>query len=81
MKTAEVAIKHVLAGLLSFCAFMWPLLSGFNVDQKLLQSGAMLGVPGMAYMPGIVFDKLADTVLSPIEPGHHRGFAGNAFCV
>ncbi len=67
MKTAKVAIEHVLAGLLALCAFVLPLLSGLGDDQKLPQSEALVGVLGIAYLFGIVFDKLADTVLSPID--------------
>jgi hypothetical protein len=67
MKTAEVAIEHVLTGLLALCAFLLPLLSGLKVDEKLLQGEALFGVLGLAYLFGVVFDRLADTILSPIE--------------
>jgi hypothetical protein len=67
MKTAEVAIEYMLTGLLALCAFGLPLLSKPDLDQRLLQSGAIIGVLGMAYLLGVVFDKLADSVLSPIE--------------
>jgi hypothetical protein len=67
MKTAEVAIEHVLTGLLALCAFLLPLLSGLQVNEKLLQSEALIGVLGLAYLFGVVFDRLADTILSPIE--------------
>ena len=67
MKTAEVAIEHVLTGLLALCAFLLPLLSGLQVNEKLIQSEALIGVLGLAYLFGVVFDRLADTLLSPIE--------------
>ena len=68
MKTAEVAIEHVLTGVLALCAFLLPLLSGLNLPLGgLQQSEALVGVLGLAYLFGVVFDKLADTVLSPIE--------------
>jgi len=67
MKTAEVAIEHVLTGLLALCAFLLPLLSGLEVSEQLLQSEALIGVLGLAYLFGVVFDRLADTILSPIE--------------
>jgi hypothetical protein len=67
MNTAEVAIEHVLTGLLGLCAFLLPLLSGLSVDEKLLQTETLIGVLGLAYLFGVVFDRLADTILSPIE--------------
>jgi hypothetical protein len=67
MKTAEVAIEHILTGILTLCAFVLPLLSGKRIDQKVLESEALIGVLGAAYLFGVVFDRLADTILSPIE--------------
>ena len=67
MNTAEVAIEHVLTGLLALCAFLLPLLSGLQFDEKLLGSEAFIGVLGLAYLFGILFDSLADTLLGPIE--------------
>lgn len=69
MKTAEVAIEHVLAGVLALCAFVLPLFGGLNINPVLLQSGALIGVLGIAYLLGVVFDKVADTLLSPLEDG------------
>ncbi|MDX6382743.1 MAG: hypothetical protein QOK48_316 [Blastocatellia bacterium] len=68
MKTAEVAIEHILTGLLALCAFALPLFSGNNyLENVLTKEPALVGVLGLAYLSGVVFDKLADTVLSPIE--------------
>lgn len=68
MKTAEVAIEHVLTGILALCAFALPLLSGSNNLQKLFtHDSAVVGVLGAAYLIGVVFDRLADTMLSPME--------------
>jgi hypothetical protein len=67
VKTAEVAIEHVLTGLLALAAFGLPLLSGLCLDGKFPQGEALVGVLGLAYLFGVVFDKLADTILSPLE--------------
>ena len=67
MKTAEVAIEHVLAGVLALCAFVLPLFGGLNINPQFLQPGALIGVLGIAYLFGVVFDKVADTLLSPFE--------------
>lgn len=68
MKTAEVAIEHVLTGILALCAFALPLLAGSNNLQKLFtHDSAVVGVLGAAYLIGVVFDRLADTMLSPME--------------
>jgi hypothetical protein len=67
VKTAEVAIEHILAGLLALAAFGLPLLSGLCLDWKFPQREVLIGVLGLAYLFGIVFDKLTDTVLSPLE--------------
>src|SRR5258705_12994449 len=75
MKTAEVAIEHVLTGVLALCAFLLPLLSGSSFNERMLESETLIGVLGMAYLFGVVFDKLADTVLSPIEQWLRLGLA------
>lgn len=67
MKTAEVAIEHVLTGVLALCAFLLPLLSGLDLKATTWPSEAFVGVLGMAYLFGVVFDRIADTILSPIE--------------
>jgi hypothetical protein len=59
MKTAEVAVEHVLTGLLALCAFLLPLLPALTID--------LIVIVGLAYVFGVVFDKIADAVLSPIE--------------
>lgn len=69
MKTAEVAIEHILAGVLALCAFVLPLLGGLEINSSLLGSGAIIGVLGISYLFGVVFDKVADTILSPLEEG------------
>lgn len=68
MKTAEVAIEHILTGMLALCAFALPLLPSVHISQKLDATEAA-GVLGMAYLFGVVFDRLADTILGPME--HH----------
>jgi len=42
MKTAEVAVEHVLTGLLALCAFLLPLLSGLEGSEQLLKSEALI---------------------------------------
>ena len=58
MKTVEVAIEHVLAGVLALCAFVLPLFGGLNINPQFLQTGALIGVLGIAYLFGVVFDKV-----------------------
>jgi hypothetical protein len=67
MKTAEVAVEHVLTGVLALCAFMLPFFSGPEFDGRLLDSQTSVAVLGLAYLVGIVFDRLTDTMLSPLE--------------
>lgn len=67
MNTAQVSIEHILAGILALCAFVLPFWQGGNISQDLLQTDAFIGVLGIAYLLGVVFDKLADTLLSPME--------------
>ena len=72
MKTAEVAIEYILAGLLALCAFALPFAKLLKIDVSLgtdgaLDTGAIVGVLGVAYLLGIVFDRAADTLLGPFE--------------
>ena len=67
MNTAEVAIEHILTGALALCAFVLPLFSGRTIDDKMLQTEVLIGVVGLAYLFGVVFDRIADSILSPIE--------------
>ena len=67
MNTAQVSIELVLAGILALCAFALPFWTGSDISKDLLQSNALIGILGMAYLFGVVFDKLADTILSPLE--------------
>ncbi|MCP5044879.1 MAG: hypothetical protein GY944_27950 [bacterium] len=68
MKTAEVAIEHVLAGLLVISAFLLPFVSELPVVlEPELDTKDVVGVLGLAYMIGVVFDRVADTLLSPRE--------------
>lgn len=67
MNTAQISIKLVLAGILALCAFVLPLWSGKNLSTDLLQSEALIGILGLAYLVGVIFDKLADTILTPME--------------
>jgi hypothetical protein len=67
MNTAQVSIELVLAGILALCAFVLPFWRGTDISQDLLQTDALIGVLGIAYLFGVVFDKLADTILSPME--------------
>lgn len=66
MKTAEVAIEHVLVGLLVLCAFLLP-FSMALIDSPWFQKEVLLGVLGVAYLVGVVCDKVADTILSFAE--------------
>lgn len=67
MNTAEVAIEHVLAGILALCAFALPFFSRQQVSGKFSQTWFIVAVVGAAYVFGVVFDRLADTILSPLE--------------
>lgn len=67
MSTAQVSIELVLAGILALCAFILPFLGWQDLTTDLLQSNALIGVLGVAYLFGVVFDKLADTMLTPME--------------
>jgi len=72
MKTAEVALEYILAGLLALCAFVLPFSRQLRIDVSLgtngaLDTGAIVGVLGVAYLLGVVFDRAADTLLSPFE--------------
>jgi len=67
MKTAEMAIEHVLAGMLMLCGFVLPFIAGLPVARIWEQTGGWVGILGLAYLVGIVFDKAADVVLSPFE--------------
>lgn len=72
MKTAEVALEYILAGLLGLCAFALPFARLLGIDVSLgangaLDTGAIVGVLGVAYLLGVVFDRAADTLLSPFE--------------
>jgi hypothetical protein len=67
MKTAEVAIEHVLTGVLALCAFALPLLKLLDLNDIKFNSEALIGVLGLAYLFGVVFDKISDTLLSPFD--------------
>jgi len=67
MNTAQVSIELVLAGILALCAFALPFWTGSDISADLLQSEALIGILGIAYLLGVIFDKLADTVLTPME--------------
>jgi hypothetical protein len=67
MSTAQVSIELILAGILGLCAFALPFWRGTDISNELLQSDALIGVLGAAYLLGVVFDKLADTMLEPME--------------
>lgn len=67
MNTAQVSIELILAGILALCAFVLPFWKGQSINPELLQSEALIGFLGLAYLLGVVFDKLADTMLTPAE--------------
>lgn len=67
MNTAQVSIELVLAGILALCAFVLPFFPDADLGSDLLTSEALVGVLGLAYLLGVVFDKLADTMLHPAE--------------
>ncbi|MDO8754802.1 MAG: hypothetical protein Q7J80_12970 [Anaerolineales bacterium] len=67
MNTAQVSIELILAGILALCAFVLPFWTGSDISKDLLQSNALIGFLGMAYLFGVVFDKLADMILNPFE--------------
>lgn len=67
MNTAQVSIELILAGILALCAFVLPFWKGTSIDPQLLQNEALIGFLGLAYLLGVVFDKLADTMLTPAE--------------
>lgn len=67
MNTAQVSIELVLAGFLALCAFVLPFLDKAILNTNILQNEALIGVLGLAYLLGVIFDKLADTLLHPME--------------
>jgi len=67
MNTAQVSIELVLAGILAISAFVLPFFSGADLNIDLLQNEALIGILGLAYLLGVIFDKLADTILRPME--------------
>jgi len=67
MNTAQVSIEIVLAGILALCAFVLPFFPGSALHADLLQNEALIGILGLAYLLGVIFDKLADTILNPME--------------
>lgn len=67
MKTAQVSAELVLAGLLGFYAFVLPFFPGAELNSDLLQNEALVGVLGLAYLLGVIFDKLAEPLLNPGE--------------
>ncbi|MFN8402096.1 MAG: hypothetical protein U0V48_00860 [Anaerolineales bacterium] len=67
MNTAQVSIELILAGILTLCAFVLPFWRGTSIDPQFLQNEALIGFLGLAYLLGVVFDKLADTMLTPAE--------------
>lgn len=66
MKTVEVAVEYVLVGLLALFAFALPFFPG-ALDPAWLSSEKIIGILGLAYLFGVVFDKIADTMLAPHE--------------
>lgn len=66
MKTVEVAVEYVLVGLLALFAFALPFFPG-ALDPAWLSSEKLIGILGLAYLFGVVFDKIADTMLAPHE--------------
>lgn len=67
MNTAQVSVELVLAGILALCSFVLPFLDRSDLRADLLQNEALIGVLGLSYMLGVLFDKLADTLLGPRE--------------
>ncbi|MCC6297815.1 MAG: hypothetical protein IT314_00840 [Anaerolineales bacterium] len=67
MNTAQVSIELVLAGILALCAFVLPFFGGTAISRDLLQSEALIGLLGLAYLLGVIFDKLSDALLGPLE--------------
>ena len=67
MSVVQVSVELVLAGILALCAFVLPFLGGQEFTFELLQNNALIGVLGIAYLIGVVFDKLADIILAPFE--------------
>jgi len=67
MNTAQVSIELVLAGILALCAFVLPFFPDADLNSDLLTSEALVGVLGLAYLLGVIFDKLADAMLQPTE--------------
>jgi hypothetical protein len=67
MSTAQVSIELVLAGILALCAFVLPFFTGTKIDNALLADNIWIAVVALSYLLGVVFDKLADTLLTPFE--------------
>ena len=67
MNTAQVSIELILAGILALCAFVLPFWTGSEINKDLLQANVLIIFLGVAYLFGVVFDKLADMILNPFE--------------
>ena len=67
MNTAQVSIELVLAGILALSAFALPFFPDADLNSDLLKNEALIGILGLAYLLGVIFDKLADTILHPME--------------
>ena len=79
MNIAAVAIEHVLTGLLALAAFVLPFWNPFAGGEASLGAETIVGLIGLAYLWGVVFDKLTDTVLSPWEQWIRLGIAKQAY--
>ena len=68
MNTAQVSVELILAGILALCAFALPFSGGTDFQQTLTADNMIfVAALGAAYLFGVVFDKLADVLLSPFE--------------
>ena len=68
MNTAQVSVELILAGILAICSFVLPFTAGPDFNRALTADNMIfIAVLGVAYLFGVVFDKLADVLLSPFE--------------
>jgi len=75
MKTTEVAAEQVLIGFLVLAAALLPVADLQRALQQGVPLTAAVGFVGVAYLIGVPFDRLADTLLAGVEKWQDARFA------
>jgi len=74
MKTTEVFVDQVLIGFMVIAVFLLPFRE-LCAKFLALDSAKYVGVTGIAYLIGILFDRFANTLLDGIERRHRLDYA------